>query len=202
MPTDTFSVLAGGDDGHLDREGGTGTTWPPDGTVNEFPTATSCYVRKARFSAFTNIIEAVIRFDTSSIPDAETITAATLRLQIISVGNITNRNMVVGYFSTSNWPIDAADYSGADNPGSDAGTFALTGFSASTQKDLVLSNPTSISKTGYTGFRLAIDGGLPAATNDNYLVEFAPFEHASLTEPQLLVTYGGLTPPYVSVSIA
>jgi hypothetical protein len=198
-----FSVLATGDDGYVDAEGSTGTTWPPDGAVTANTSGTTFLVRKLKASAFTDLIMGLLRFDTSLLPDAATITAATLRLQITAVGNVTNRNIVAGYYDSSNWPISSGDWSGSDNPGSDAGTFALTGFSASTTKDLALSSPSSISKTGYTGFRLGVDGGIPSVNNDDYRVEMAAVDHASLTEPLLLVTYTtGLTPPYVSVSIA
>jgi hypothetical protein len=189
MPTNTYSVTAGGDDGYIDAEGSTGSTWPPDGAKTVVTGGTTVSVRKAKFAGFTDLIVCLMRFDTSSLPDGATINSAILRLQIVTVGNITNRNLVVGYYANANFPIDAADWDGADNPGSDAGTFALTGFSASTQIDLTLTNVSSINTTGNTGFRLGIDGGIPSTNNDNYFIEIAAFDHVTLTEPQLLVTY-------------
>jgi hypothetical protein len=187
MPTDTFSVSASGDDGYVDAEGSTGSTWPPDLSVTVVTNTVTMYARKFKAAGFTDLILSLLRFDTTTLPDDAVVTAATLRLQIVSVGNVTNRNLVVGYYSS--WPIDAADWSGADNPGSDAGSFALTGFSASTEKDLTLTGLSSINVGGYTGFRLGIDGGIPAVDNNNYWVEIATLDHATLTEPQLLVTY-------------
>jgi hypothetical protein len=119
-------------------------------------------------------------------------------VQVIAVGTVTDRTLNVGYYASSNWPIDVTDWTGADNPGSDAGTFALTGFSASTQKDMALSSPASVSLTGYTGLRMGISGAAPAVNNDNYLVEMATLDHASLTEPQLIVTYEKSVSPDVS----
>jgi hypothetical protein len=204
VPTDTFSVAASGDDGYWDKEGPP-TGWPPDGTGGDSgsDSAISMLARKYRTAAFVDLIVALVRFDTSALPDDAVITDATLRLQIISVGNITDRTLNVGYYASANWPISTGDWTGANDPGSDAGTFALTGISVG-QEDLVLSSPTSVNVSGYTGLRLGISGGDPGIDDRDYKVEMATLDHSTLTEPQLLVTYtdAGPTAPYVSVSVA
>jgi hypothetical protein len=190
MPTDTFSIATGLDDGHVARESASPGEWPVTGSFSVLDTFTNLIVRKAQFPAFSDCAVALLRFDTSTIPDGATITGATLRLQTLAVGALTDRNIQVGYYASSNWPIDSGDWSGADNPGSDAGTFPITDFAVGTQEDLVLSSPTSVSKTGYTGLRISISGAEPIEQNpDDYRVEWAALEHATELEPRLLVTY-------------
>jgi hypothetical protein len=190
MPTDTFSVATGLDDGLVGRESASAGEWPVTGSFTVLDTFTNIFVRKGQFPTFSDCAVALLRFDTSTIPDNATITAATLRLQTVAMGVLTDRDIQVGYYDPANWPIDSGDWSGADNPGSDAGVFPITDFAVGTQEDLVLSNPSSVSKTGYTGFRISISGAEPALDNPNdYRVEWAAFEHASEIEPRLLVTY-------------
>jgi hypothetical protein len=151
----TFSIAVGSDDDQVSRdEVPESASWPPTANSGENVTATTMPARKVRHQTFDfiEIIEALMRFDTSSLPDNAVVQSAVLQLQIVGVGNVTDRNLVVGYYPASNWPIDASgDYSGADNPGSDAGTFALTGFTTAQQTNLTLSSPSSISKTGIPG---------------------------------------------------
>jgi hypothetical protein len=201
-----FSVLATGDDGYVECEGATATPWPPfsggGGTRAAVTNTSSNFgftVRKLRGGFQANSV-GLMRFDTSALPDGATITAATLRVQCTAKGS-DGRNIAIGYYDNSNWPIDTADYTEADSPTADAATVAIASFTAAAQLDIALSNLTSISKSGYTGFRWVVDGGDPGATD--YRIHLAEFDHATTQEPLLIVTYTtGLTPPYVSVSIA
>jgi hypothetical protein len=201
-----FSVLATGDDGYVECEGATATPWPPfsggGGTRAAVTNTSSNFgftVRKLRGGFQANSV-GLMRFDTSALPDGATITAATLRVQCTGKGS-DGRNIAIGYYDNSNWPIDTADYTEADSPTADAATVAIASFTAAAELDIALSNPTSISKSGYTGFRWVVDGGDPGATD--YRIHLAEFDHATTQEPLLIVTYTtGLTPPYVSVSIA
>jgi hypothetical protein len=189
MPTTTFSVSASADDAYWDLED-TAAGWPPAGTTSSgSDSSITMNARKLKVGGGrTELSEAFFRFDTSALPNDATVSAATLRLQTISVG-ITGRNCNVGYYAATNWPITAADWSGADDAGSDAGVFALTVFAAGTQEELALTNvAANINLTGYTGFRLSISGGVPA-NDEDFLLEFATLDHATLLEPQLLVTY-------------
>jgi hypothetical protein len=190
MPTDTFSIATGLDDGYISRESSTPGEWPVTGGFFVGDTTTNVMARKAQLTGlgFSDCSVTLLRFDTSSIPDNAVITGATLRLQTIAMGAATGRDIQVGYYASSNWPIDSGDWSGADNPGSDAGTFPVSDFAVSTQEDLVLSNPTSVSKTGYTGLLLSVSGAEPNS-EDDHRVEWAALEHATELEPRLLVTY-------------
>jgi hypothetical protein len=131
------------------------------------------------------IFDALLRFDTSSIPDDATITAATLKLFVTAKANSNGRNLVADWYDTANWPIDAADYQ--QDP---AGT-ALTGSplgsaTVSAMNSFTLTNLSSVSLTGQTGLRLQIDGGQP--TGDNYL-QLASFDSTTNPKPQLVITY-------------
>jgi hypothetical protein len=188
VPTDTFSVTASADDGQVEREGVTGA-WPPAGAFSTFDNTTNLVIRKVQFTGtFNTCVVTGIRFDTSALPNDAVVSAATLRLQTIAKGAGAGRSVQVGYYDPANWPLGDADWSGADNPGSDGGTFPFADFAASTQEDLALSNPTSVSLTGYTGLRLSVSGGAPTPDEDHRL-EFASLDHLTVTEPQLLVTY-------------
>jgi hypothetical protein len=195
MPTDTFSVAASADDAYWNKEGLV-SEWPPSGTVSAGSESSTTFgARKLKAAGSrTELQESFIRFDTSTIPDDAVISAATLQIQTTGVGSPTTRNLNVGYYAGTNWPITAADWSGADDAGSDAGVFALTVFGAGTQEDLTLTNVSSINKTGYTGFRLSISGAAPADDED-FRVDFATLDHTTLTEPQLLVTYTSASIP-------
>jgi hypothetical protein len=187
MTNHTFSVTASGDDGFADRESASAGEWPVTGGFTVTDVATTGLVRKVQFAAFSDCIVSLIRFDTSTISDNAVITGATLRLQTVAKGAATGRDIQVGYYASSNWPIDSADWSGADNPGSDAGVFPISGFSVGVEANLALTNPQLISTTGYTGFRLSVSGAEPVL-NDDHRVEWAAFDHATEPGPELIVT--------------
>jgi hypothetical protein len=52
--------------------------------------------------------------------------------------------------------------------------------------NFALQGVSSVSKTSYTGLRLHVDGGQPSGSNS---VVYATWDHATLPEPQLVVTY-------------
>jgi hypothetical protein len=138
--------------------------------------------RRFAFSSY-EVFAGLVRFDTSAIPADATVTSATLRVFVPGKANADGRNLVAEWYDGSNWPIVAADWS------LDSSASALTGFAVSqirtqASNDIPLSNVAGISKTGYTGLRLHLDGGQP--TGDNY-VQISSFE--STQPPQLIVTY-------------
>jgi hypothetical protein len=192
MTNHTFSVAASGDDVWVSRESASAGEWPVTGSFSVLDALANISARKAQFAAFSDCVVALLRFDTSSIPDNAVIISATLRLQTVAKGAATGRDIQVGYYASSNWPIDSADWSGADNPGSDAGVFPISGFSVGVEANLALTNPQLISTTGYTGFRLSISGAEPTVDDDHRL-EWAAFDHATEPEPQLIVKTAGPT---------
>jgi hypothetical protein len=193
MAETTISVAASGDDGYAAKEGTT-SEWPPSGTSTFVSdTATNILVRKAKFAAFSDLVVALVRFDTSVLADDIPVAGAVLRMVPIANG-LTTRNLQVEYYPSSNWPIDITDWIGTAE-GTNAGVFPISGLALDVPTDFVLTNPENISRTGYTGLRLTLSGGQPAADADDHRIEFASFDHATLAEPQLIVTVAA-TPTY------
>jgi thermitase len=180
--TVTFAVGAGGDDGDVHSSS---ATYPPSATPVAY-SGGSVFTAGRRFAFGSyQVFDALVRFDTSAIPDNATVTSATLRLYATGKADGDNRNLVGDWYSAANWPIDASDYN--LNPTGSAFTADITAINTAATNDFALTGLGSISKTGYTGLRLQVDGGQPTA--DNY-VQLASFENG-LPKPQLIITYTG-----------
>lgn len=178
----TLNVGAVGDDGNLFA---TGPAYPPVGSAVPNTTGTVLTAGRRFVYGGYDVFDGMLRFDTSAIPDGATITGATLRLFVTGKADGNNRNLVAEWYGAGNWPIDAADY--VLNPAGGALAGAdVTAIATGASNDFALTGLASISKTGYTGLRLGVDGGQPTA--DNY-VQIAAFDHATLPEPRLVVTY-------------
>jgi hypothetical protein len=191
MPTDSFSIGASADDGYFDHWDVTGTppTYPPTENIQVWADHTAeTFIRcqKKADAGEAAVHVTLMRFDTSSIPDDATISAAVLKLYVISLNDPEAKNVDVEWYTPSAWPpVDASDYS--LSVGTTAGSFALSTFTASTVEDLTLSAPSTVSLSGYTTLRMGISGGTPSNA-DNY-IEFASLDNVSLVEPRLEVTY-------------
>jgi glucose/arabinose dehydrogenase/PKD repeat protein len=181
----TFSVLASGDDGALEVSGKVGSSYPPSGTPTVDTTSTVLTVGRRRVANRYRVLAALIRFDTSAIPDGATITSATLRLRVTAKSDADNRNLVAEWYPGSNWPIDVADYSLTSSANALVGA-DITALTTGATNTFALVNAANVSKTGYSGLRLQVDGGQPAGDNQ---VQFASWDSTSLPEPQLVVTY-------------
>src|SRR5207247_846437 len=62
-----------------------------------------------------------------------------------------------------------------------------------------LDNSNGVSKTGYTGLRTHISGGMPTNTHTNQAC-FASYDHATLPAPALSVTYSNPPPTITSAA--
>ena len=177
-------AAAGADDGDVNVSSPLASGYPPTGTAAA-NTAGSVFTAGKR-NAFGNyqLLTALIRFDTSSLPDDAQIQSASLRLTVTGKKNGDGRNLIGSWYPNTNWPIDGADAT------DDAGTTAIAGSPLATiatgQLDLTLANPAQISTTTPTGLRLGISGGAPTA--DNYL-QLAAADNTGKPAPQLTVTY-------------
>ena len=140
----------------------------------------------ARVRPATRSWTALLRFDTSSLPDNATVTSVKLRLHVTSKADANDRTLVGEWYGAANWPIDAADWT--LNPGNNA--LAGTDITALTVNSHRRTHPRRRSATSPSpatpALRLGINGGQPSG--DNY-VQFATLEHTSAPEPQLIVTY-------------
>jgi hypothetical protein len=205
----TFSIPAQDQDGYTEKEGVQGS-WPPGGTTVTTTNVTNDFgglSRKANFNdVSTNVcVCALLRFDTSSLANDATVTAAILRLSITGMATAEARALNIEYYE-SGAAISDDDYT--VTPGTTAAQVAAATWQAwatTGTVDVSLSNLSSISLTGITGFRIGMDGGAPPTGGQtDTRLHFAEFGHATRAIPQLIVTYtpGGPTAPYVSVSVA
>jgi hypothetical protein len=181
----TFSVSAGGDDGDVAARAPTSGGYPPSGTPAAYDLGTVFTAgRRLAFGEF-QVLNGLLRFDTSALPDGATITAATLKLYVTGKTDADNRSLVSEWYPASNWPIDAADYTATAGTSALAGT-DITTISTGAVNSFDLTGLTAVSTTGYTSLRLNISGGQP--TGDNYL-QFAALENANAPAAQLVVSW-------------
>lgn len=180
MPTSTFSIAAGADDARA---------------YSNFPATYAAQVYSAHDTTglaqgpqrgasggtfYTDV--GLLRFNTSALPDTAVITAATLKLYMLSFSNANSRNLVGEYYAwtgsaSSDWTLTA--------PASPILSFSLSSLVASVTNDIALTDFSGISKTGNTSIRLHVSGGQPAGDNTcNYWTY-----ESSNPEPQLAVTY-------------
>lgn len=179
-----FSVAASGDDG---RSYGEGDTYPPTVTASPSNGANVSVDKfKAASSPLYRIAVGLIRFDTASLPDAAVIDSAILRLYLLTLANDDARNFVIEYYDAGT--IGNEDYSSTVVGDAHAGT-SISSLTINVTNDFALIGLSGINRTGYTGFRLHISGGVPGGSSHFNIVDFVAFDHATLVEPRLLVTY-------------
>jgi hypothetical protein len=186
--TVTFALAASGDDGVASSSG---ASYPPGGAATAETSGNAVTMGRRLAHSGYEVYAGLLRFDTSTIPDDATVTAATLRVQAIAKQNGDGRNLVGEWYGATNWPIDAADYA-LNNSGSALAGSPLAQITVGAQNDFALSGLGSLSKTGFTGLRLHVGGGQPSG--DNYVL-FASFDDPTLTEPRLVVTYSTSSSP-------
>ena len=181
----TFSVVAGGDDGDVGVASQQSQGYPPPGSA-EAGVSGSVFTagRRLAFGRF-SVYVPLLRFDTSGLPDGATVTSATLKVHVSQRADADNRSLQAEWYAASSWPIDAGDYSLSSTGSALAGS-DLTALAVGSVNSFVLSGLASVSTTGSTGLRLHVSGGQPAGDNH---VQLVAFEHASLPEPQLVVSY-------------
>jgi arylsulfatase A-like enzyme len=130
------------------------------------------------------IVNGLLRFNTSNLPDDATITGARLQVDIVFMESANGLSLTGDWF---NWDGSnaEADYSAMAQTGAIAPI--EIGYFVSGPKSFDLLNAsTNISKTGTSSLRLHIDGGPP--TGMNY-VKLASWNHDTAAEPKLVVTY-------------
>jgi hypothetical protein len=188
-PTTTFDVTTGSDDGACSRLGG---VWPLTTSTQVDTASVTINVDKSNSpdgngNNSYSVTVGLVRFDTSSLGASSTITSATLRLFITARQSSNSRSVNVEYYANSNWPIDAADWT--DTASATAhGATTIAALTLNADNDFALSSPdANINKTGYTGFRLHVSGGVPGGGNS---YTFRSRDHATTTtRPRLLVVY-------------
>lgn len=181
MPTATFSILDGGDDGYAS---GQNAAYPPPDWGSTNTTGTTILVQKSLAGNYLLNV-GLLRFDTSSLPNAAVVTGATLRLRGSSKSDADGRSLTAEWYLPTFLPQPDDDYTTTVGADAHAGT-SISALVTGADGDLALINVENINKAGLTGLRLHISGGAP--TGDNFYL-FASFNHATLAEPRLIVDY-------------
>lgn len=180
MPTLDFDIAVGSDDARVKR---TDTAYPPAGTITPND-AVGIEPFKGLNAGTYDITVGVLRWDTSSLPDAATLTSASLRIYRWGGGNPDSRDLTAEWYAYDG-SIATTDYT--DVVGTDAlASYPLSNFTGIGLFTIPLDNTTGVSKTGYTGLRLHISGGQP--TGENW-VGIQAFEDTSQPNARLSVTY-------------
>lgn len=181
MAEQTFSISASGNDGAVALSG---AAYPPVGTAVATTGNTTIDVRRSLAGGTYTIENGILAFDTSSLPDDATVTAAVLRLAIVNINDANARNFAGEWYDWGG-SIDATDYTAT--PASTAFSTDITTLVDDVDNDFALTNPAAnISLSGMTVLRLHVDGAQPAGLNR---VGFAAFDHTVQAEPRLIVTY-------------
>lgn len=179
MAQATFTIASGADNQRWSRSG---PAYPPAGTITD-EVGFGCNRQMGGGPSY-YISVALLRWDTSTLGVAATVTAATLRVVPSGVYNGESVRSVVAEFYT--WTDVAADYTDTA-PASPAGSTALSSYTANTAGDMTLSGyATGVSKSGTTYLRLQISGGEPVATN---AMDIHAYGNGSFNPPQLIVDY-------------
>ena len=132
-------------------------------------------------------VVALVRFDTSSLPDTAEIRSASLVLNIEAKEDADSAQLGVEYHASSNWPIDSGDWT--STPANSAGGYTNLSSISVGQLSIPLSDvDANINKTGYTGIRLHIKCA-STPTGDNRL-DISSKDHATASlRPVLQITY-------------
>ena len=179
--TATFSVAAGTDDQQVLRSG---VNYPPNtGPFSRQPAGATIEASKNyQGSGGYHVRNALLRWDTSSIPDNATITKATLRFWCTVRNPSDARNLVAEYWGWNG--TSQTDWSGTP-PGTPVFRAPVANITSGAWNSVEFADLGGISKTGWTLIRCHISGGTP--TGYNYVVMSA-FENTT-PEPQLIVEY-------------
>jgi hypothetical protein len=182
----TVPIMAGADDGYLEQKGPASGGYPPSGSV--ITNTTAPFLAAARRLSHNNdysVMAALLRFDTSALPDGATVTAAALELRVTGKADADNRALQAEWYPASSWPIDGGDWS-LDSSATALAGADLTGIATGQVTSFPLTGLGGLSTTGSTALRLHVSGGQPAG--ENYLV-LAAFEDASLPAAQLVLEW-------------
>ena len=185
--TVTFTIAADAHDG--DTNQGASQGYPPSGTIIVTTNSTSVYaVRKHNITDNEYSVRAsFFRWDTSSLPDNATVSAANFKPYVETKVNTSGavRDLVAEYFAWGT--LDTTDHTNtaANNAHSGTGITSLTSGAVNT---LAMQNLTNINKTGFTELRVHTSGGVPGG-GDEFSVLITDYAHATNPPADLVVTY-------------
>ena len=156
---------------------------PKDGPFSRQPNGATVEASKSyQGSGGYYVRNALLRWDTSSIPDNATITKATLRFWCTVSNPSEARNLVAEY-----WGWDGTSRTDWSSKPSDTPVFRtpVANITSGASNSAEFADLGGISKTGWTLIRCHISGGTP--TGYNYVVMSSSED--TNPEPQLIVEY-------------
>lgn len=178
MPTQMFNIASTLDDATIYVDD---TVYPPTAAPSFFTSGTSMW--RTLSGGIYEVAIALLRWDTSSLPNDSSITGASLTFYPASPTTTDARSLTADWTA---WSGVAGDWTATAGTNAHAGTLIST-FTNDVQATISLINAaTNISLTSYTYLRTHISGGAPTGTNGMYMYET---NNASLTPPQLTVSY-------------
>lgn len=183
----TFGVSADFEDGDVERGD---SSYPPrthDATDGGTSNATMLVRRSKASPSYHPVRVALLRFDTSALPDDATVVSAELRLYVTVRNDTDGRKLVAEWYPASAWPVGASDWALDDVSSAHSGT-ALGAITLGQQNAFPLQGLAAIDRKGTTALRLHVSGSATAPAGPNDL-GVATVEHASLPAPLLTITY-------------
>jgi hypothetical protein len=185
----TVDAMADTDDGRVQK---LSTAYPPTGTVGRDMTGTTIVPARNFATPNYTVRNGIVKWNTSSIPDSNTVTSAKLKIRV------TGKGSMVGDLWGECYVFDGTDADYTATPSSSAFTATPASLSTSVSNEITISNPaTCVNKTGSTGIRLHMqDRGTPTA-NDQVTIASVEGDNATNNahEPQLVVTHEPPAPP-------
>jgi hypothetical protein len=186
-----FPIAVQADDAFISRSDANATVWPPPGgTGVDIVDPTSTWIQPERTKLDYGqglrywLGNGFLRFNTSSIPDGASISAAFLQINV-AFAQASNDLLIEWYTWTP--PIAVANWTSTNS--SNAGSFSSGGGGGGIGVVTIpLTTPSNINLSGYTGFRLhaQIASEPPTGENTFYL---SSFDHTTHQEPRLVVNY-------------
>lgn len=144
-----------------------------------------------------NIQRGITLFDSSSIPDTDTVSSAVLSLRGLFIGNTNSYNTrIVTSAPASNTALAIGDYSTLGTT-SLANEIAVGSFSTTGYNDYTLTDLTKVSKTGVSklGFRLTGDISAASPTGANYAQAASADTAGTTSDPKLVVVHAASAAP-------
>jgi len=144
-----------------------------------------------------NIQRGITLFDSSSIPDTDTVSSAILSLRGLFIGNTNSYNTrIVTSAPASNTALAIGDYSTLGTT-SLANEIAVGSFSTTGYNDYTLTDLTKVSKTGVSkfGFRLTGDISAASPTGANYAQAASADTAGTTSDPKLVVVHAASVAP-------
>lgn len=196
MPVDTFSTTDGNDGGgRLTAD----TYAPTGGFIPTDDDNTDALRLLKPASPIYWVGNAVFRWDTSTIDDAATVTAAEVDLYVIDRDmDGTGYSLIADNYDFGGEATVAGDITTSDT-GNVITPVALLSITLGALNTFTVTDLSVINKTGFTALRFKIDQDSAPTTDNNY-VNFATSEHATHPAPLLRVTYStGESPSYLTL---